>query len=273
MKRIYKRGSTAALLIAALLIAGGVTVQAQEDTDMTTVEQLQEQIQQLQEQVAELQERLRAQGADSESVSAPEEAELGNPMAMIGQEMRMGDRSERVRQLQEFLAQDASIYPEGLTTGYFGNLTSQAVTRLQKEIGIQESGEFNSETMSRIRELIESGAGDSGVTPPGLLRAPGIQRLLGGDTATTSDDEIDVDEGSSEADRRSDQQRGPDIERLSVPEEIKERLRAVFNRVGPGNRGGDAGDEKQEDDDATDGDKDEDSDDEEEEDSTDTDQE
>jgi hypothetical protein len=47
--------------------------------------------------------------------------------------MRFGDNNDpaEVRRLQEFLAKDKSIYPEGLVTGFFGPLTLDAVKRFQ----------------------------------------------------------------------------------------------------------------------------------------------
>jgi hypothetical protein len=42
-----------------------------------------------------------------------------------------GSAGEEVRKLQEILSKDKNIYPEGLITGYFGNLTEKAVRRYQ----------------------------------------------------------------------------------------------------------------------------------------------
>lgn len=54
--------------------------------------------------------------------------------------LTLGMNNDSVRQLQEFLvSQGSSIYPEGLTTGYFGNLTLQAVGRFQIAQGIVTS--------------------------------------------------------------------------------------------------------------------------------------
>ena len=47
-----------------------------------------------------------------------------------------GVRNNDVKSLQEFLAKDASLYPEGLITGYFGLLTKKAVQRFQCKHGI-----------------------------------------------------------------------------------------------------------------------------------------
>ncbi len=53
-----------------------------------------------------------------------------------------GMRSEAVRELQQTLSGDnyTHIYPEKLTTGYFGVLTQQAVKRFQAENGLPQTG-------------------------------------------------------------------------------------------------------------------------------------
>ena len=45
-----------------------------------------------------------------------------------------------VTKLQQFLAQDSSIYPSGLLTGYFGPMTESAVQRWQATHGVVSSG-------------------------------------------------------------------------------------------------------------------------------------
>src|SRR3989344_795735 len=47
------------------------------------------------------------------------------------QQMSIGSRGAHVSALQSFLATRTSHYPEGLVTGYFGNLTAAAIMRFQ----------------------------------------------------------------------------------------------------------------------------------------------
>ncbi len=90
-----------------------------------------------------------------------------------------GMSGEDVLLLQEFLATDPDIYPEGLTTGYFGNLTEKAVKRFQKKMGVEQVGNVGPKTTSKVNELLEQGVGNSGKVPPGLLIAPGIAKKIG----------------------------------------------------------------------------------------------
>lgn len=50
-------------------------------------------------------------------------------------------RGTQVEALQKFLAQDKTLYPEGLVTGYFGTLSENAVKRFQERYGIARQGE------------------------------------------------------------------------------------------------------------------------------------
>jgi peptidoglycan hydrolase-like protein with peptidoglycan-binding domain len=54
--------------------------------------------------------------------------------------LAVGSTGSDVENLQAFLAQSPSIYPQGIVTGYFGTLTEAAVERWQTAHGIVASG-------------------------------------------------------------------------------------------------------------------------------------
>jgi plastocyanin/peptidoglycan hydrolase-like protein with peptidoglycan-binding domain len=58
----------------------------------------------------------------------------------LGRSLRLGMSGSDVSALQQFLARDPSIYPEGRITGYFGALTQAAVQRFQAAHNIVSSG-------------------------------------------------------------------------------------------------------------------------------------
>src|SRR3989344_4747053 len=105
--------------------------------------------------------------------------------AMITSQLDIGDRGSQVTELQTYLATNASIYPQGLITGYFGQLTKAAVERFQTTQGIVSNGtpattgygRVGPQTMSRINSLLGSGSGNQTYwdTSPNLSM-PMVQR-------------------------------------------------------------------------------------------------
>lgn len=73
-----------------------------------------------------------------------------------------GARGANVTNLQSFFADNASIYPEGMVTGYYGGLTKAAVNRFQAAYGFSQVGRVGPMTLSKINSLIANGGwGDS----------------------------------------------------------------------------------------------------------------
>ncbi len=83
----------------------------------------------------------------------------------------------KVKLLQELLAGDKTIYPEGIITGTLGNLTTQAIVKYANKNNIALKGPMR---------LIQQGAGKSGQVPAGLLTAPGIQKKMAPATSSSS---------------------------------------------------------------------------------------
>lgn len=96
--------------------------------------------------------------------------------AAITSSLDFGDRGANVTELQTYLATNASIYPSGLVTGYFGPLTRAAVERFQTAQGIVSSGTPESTGYGRVG-------------PTTMAR---INSLLGGSTNNVSWDTVPV---------------------------------------------------------------------------------
>ena len=58
----------------------------------------------------------------------------------IARNLKRGDENDDVRKLQVFLAQDTTVYPTGLVSGYYGALTEDAVQRWQVKYGVVSTG-------------------------------------------------------------------------------------------------------------------------------------
>ncbi len=104
----------------------------------------------------------------------------GEIKGVIRDGLAEGSTTEDIKKVQELLATDSDIYPEGLTTGYFGPLTKEALKRFQKRHHLEVSGTIDSETHDLLeeymKERLHDGFGDR--IPPGLLKAPGIMKKV-----------------------------------------------------------------------------------------------
>ncbi len=65
----------------------------------------------------------------------------------------IGDRNDDVMLLQQLLAQDKDVYPEGFTTGYYGSFTQKAVAAFQKKYGIPQVGRVGPVTRAKLQEV------------------------------------------------------------------------------------------------------------------------
>lgn len=77
----------------------------------------------------------------------------------FGHDLAEGSQGNDVKNLQETLASDSSIFPATLVTGYFGPLTQEAVKKFQAKHGITPTGYFG--PMSRTFFDNQCSSGDS----------------------------------------------------------------------------------------------------------------
>jgi hypothetical protein len=122
---------------------------------LNTIQSLIAQIEQLQEQLADLRGEVRETLADG---------------------LEEGMTHEDIREVQQLLATDPDIYPRGIVSGYFGPLTRDALIRFQTKHDLSTSGRLDSETRELLEEYLDERF--NGNIPPGLLRAPGIQKKV-----------------------------------------------------------------------------------------------
>lgn len=194
-------------LSAAVLLSFAGVARAQ-----TSVDQLQALLQQvkvLQDQLAELQKK---QGSTM--------TELKETIA-LARDLREGMTSDEVTALQELLAADPDVYPEGVISGYFGPLTAKAVRKFQAKHGIETVGTVGPKTRAKLNEL--AGNKDFACRAWGKLIAPGqlkkrvgntdidlsacakvpegiVKKLTGTTTATTTDTTAPVISNIDESD-------------------------------------------------------------------------
>ena len=78
----------------------------------------------------------------------------------LTRQLQIGSTGSDVSTLQSFLASDGSVYPQGLITGYFGSLTSAAVSNFQALNGLPTAGRVGPATLPVINLQIANGTGD-----------------------------------------------------------------------------------------------------------------
>lgn len=87
-----------------------------------------------------------------------------------------GMTGDDIEEVQKLLATDPTIYPEGKVTGYYGNLTKEAIKRLQKRHELEVTGIIDEATHDLLESYLKERFGED--IPPGLLRAPGIAKKV-----------------------------------------------------------------------------------------------
>ena len=104
----------------------------------STADQLRAQTQALLARVQQLQAQLATGGsAPAGSTGAAYDS---SSCPLIGRSLKRGASGDDVTRLQQFLARDPSVYPEGLASGFYGALTEAAVKRWQVKYNIVSSG-------------------------------------------------------------------------------------------------------------------------------------
>lgn len=176
MKKIYSVFICVALFGAILAPSATYATNTNAQTSQQLLTTLQAQIASLQTQIAALNAQLeslkKAQGEVKETAK-----DVKGTLKLLNQ-LKPGMTSDEVKTLQEIMATDSSIYPEGIISGYYGKLTEKAVKKFQKKLCLDQVGNVGPKTLWKINELLTEGAGSSGKVPPGLLKAPGIQKKL-----------------------------------------------------------------------------------------------
>jgi len=129
----------AVVLGVSFFVADPVLAQTNEQI----IQQLQEQIMQLKAQITALQRQLSGV-TPSEPEPVPTTVPVYSACPVFSQRLYPGvsdaNAGGEVTKLQKMLANDPSVYPEKLITGYYGSLTEKAVQRWQTKQGVVSSG-------------------------------------------------------------------------------------------------------------------------------------
>lgn len=83
----------------------------------------------------------------------------------LTRQLQVGMSGTDVSALQTFLAKDATLYPQGLVTGYFGFLTKSAVSNFQSRNGLDAVGRVGPLTLPILNVQIANGMSSSASAP------------------------------------------------------------------------------------------------------------
>ena len=72
---------------------------------------------------------------------------------LISSPLKLGSSGEDVKLLQAVLSTDKSIYPSGIISGYYGDLTKQAVINFQQKYSLPQNGELDQQTLDKFNEI------------------------------------------------------------------------------------------------------------------------
>lgn len=85
--------------------------------------------------------------------------------AVLYRQLQEGMSGPDVSSVQTFLAQDPSLYPQGLVTGYFGTLTKGAVSNFQRRNGIDPVGRIGPATLPVLNLQMAGGVSTNNRAP------------------------------------------------------------------------------------------------------------
>jgi|GEM_PF-639340 len=108
-------------------------------------------IQDLTNQIKALQEQIKALQAQQTQIQTT----ARQTILEIAQGLREGSEGDQVTLLQTLLAADASLYPEGRITGYFGPATRRAIARFQARNGLDQVGFIGPRTRESLNKWIK----------------------------------------------------------------------------------------------------------------------
>lgn len=103
-----------------------------------------------------------------------------------------GMRDDQVRALQQLLASDPEIYPEGTASGYYGQATTRAVRKFQLKYGVIQSeneagnGRVGPKTLLKIQEVFGAPVPVSAPVPVPSTAAPPASSPVAAAPATES---------------------------------------------------------------------------------------
>ncbi len=152
--------------MGALLVVGVLPARAQTADIASIMARMQEiitEMQSLQAEFAELSDSLGAgnSAATPSTAAAPSGSVLGAATTVLQQEAVYGETNDTILKIQTLLATDPLIYPDGITSGFYGPKTQDAIRNLQARFGMDPVGVVGPSTAALIMEYFVAYPGGS----------------------------------------------------------------------------------------------------------------
>lgn len=155
-----------ALIAGAIFLSQGLNMAlAQEinanlstEARLSLITSLNAQIQELKNKILSLTQDLQAK-----------QIEVQANAAVLSRTLGQGSSGDDVRILQAILATDASIYPSGTITGFYGPATAKAVAKFQAKYNLAAVGKVGPQTLARLNALASSGEFCAKIAPGHLI--------------------------------------------------------------------------------------------------------
>lgn len=160
MTKLYMRQGATALITLAMVSAPFVASAQTTTTTTSTIAQIQAEIQSVLSHLADLRQQLASLAGAGDGSNATSTAQGGCPS--LTRDLQVGAQGDDVKQLQQFLGQDPTIF-QGSATGFFGPKTQQAVQQFQLKNGIASSS--TGYVGARTRDFFQGHCGDANQQP------------------------------------------------------------------------------------------------------------
>ncbi len=173
------------IFIAVMAVSTPQAVKADVVDDLLVqVQSMMEQMAKVQQQLLELQ-----KGSSATVATTPEPAQTGTVLGAatfkFADLLTRGATNDSVKKMQELLKQDSEIYPEGITSGFFGPATTAAVRQLQTRFGLDPVGVVGPATTALLQRLIAQQNSDGSYPADILDPTRPTGDVLGATTSTT----------------------------------------------------------------------------------------
>lgn len=163
---MYKKSIIGVMLFALAIVPGAYAFADNDHEDVHTtsatsleIQDIDNQIKNLKDQIEMLQKKRAELLASSGNTKKEEKNNSKKYCREFRSQLRQGMKDDDVIALQEYLAEDSSLYPEGLVTGFFGPATRAALIRFQLKNGVEGVGELGPQTRALLMMKIKTRCG------------------------------------------------------------------------------------------------------------------